>query len=102
MSLSPDEILTIVKAIYEAPPRLNKSSVFRAQYPDFAENYKTIFDMACTSDFDFARFSQMIVLKKSIDAGKMTQYDASAKVGGVLYDAYVKPNLQNVPDTQQQ
>lgn len=90
--MDPDSIVEIVSTIYKDKSK-NKKAKFQDEYADFAKDHPVLFEMACSADFDFERFNHMINLKKSIDEGKMTQHDASVKVGGLLYNEYVKDKI---------
>lgn len=86
-------ILQIVESIYTSKYEGDKKQKFQKEYTDFAKEKPVLFEMACTKDFDFERFKSMLVLKESIEKGKISQHDASVKVGNVLYDAYVKNKI---------
>lgn len=92
--MDPDSILEIVERIYKST-HVDKKVTFQNEYAGFAKQHPVLFEMACSNDFDFGRFKNMLLLKKSIDEGKISQHDASVKVGSVLYDAYVKDKLPN-------
>lgn len=90
--MDPDSILKIVERIYKSTCR-DKKETFQNEYADFAKEHPVLFEMSCSNDFDFGRFKNMLLLKKSINEGKISQHDASVKVGNVLYDAYVKDKI---------
>lgn len=99
--LSSEEILTIVKEISEhSGSSKDKQRIFRKKYPDFAEYYPVLFTMSSQEGFDFARLRYMLHLRNNIDESKVSQHDASAKVGQMLYDSYVKDKIKDVPPTK--
>jgi hypothetical protein len=42
----------------------------------------------------------MLSLRNRIENSTLTQHDASAQVGQVLYDAYVKDKIKDIPPTK--
>lgn len=89
-----DEIYTIVETIYnDNGSEKQKIIRYGREYGAFAEAYPNIFKMACMPTFDFARFKNMVKLKKEVEEGNISQHDASVKVGTVLFDAYVKDKV---------
>lgn len=95
------DILTIVKEIYEYNGNSKeKQRIFRKKYPEFVENYPVLFEMSSKDDFDYNRFRYMIHLRDNIHNAKISQHDASAKVGQMLYDVYVKDKIKDIPPTK--
>lgn len=91
------EIIEIVNEISKgAGNQKDKQRQFRKKYPVFAEGYPVLFEMATRNDFDMARFQYMMNLRDSIDNHGISQYDASAKVGKMLYDTYVKDKIDGI------
>lgn len=89
-----NDIFDIVSRIYNNNSSEQEKLVrYGREYSAFAEAYPNIFKMACAPGFDFGRFENMVKLKQSIDAGSISQHDASVKVGTVLFDAYVKDKV---------
>jgi hypothetical protein len=90
--LPSQEITTIVTEIYQAKgSQKEKQRIFRKKYTEFAENYPVLFEMATREDFELAKFKYMMHMRDSINNQSISQYDASAKVGTMLYNDYVKP-----------
>ena len=93
-SLTSDEIVQIINDIVASTiPPANKKSVFRKKYPEFIDRYPVLFDMATQPNFDMSRLQMMLRLRDSVVENNISQFDASAKVGKELYDAYVKDIL---------
>lgn len=89
-----DYIDNIVKEIYYSKiSNKEKKSFYEKKYSNFAQKYPSIFAMSISDDFDMNRFEYMMKLKKSVNNEKLSQHDASVKVGKMLYDVYVKDNI---------
>jgi hypothetical protein len=94
--LTSDEIVQIINDIVASnASTANKKSIFRKKYPEFIDRYPVLFDMATQPNFDMGRLQMMLRLRDSVTTNNITQFDASAKVGKELYDAYVKDNIPN-------
>ena len=90
--LPSEDILTIVNEIYQTQgSEKEKQRIFRKKYPEFAERYPTLFNMATQDNFDITKFKYMMQMRERVGDNKISQYDASAKVGTMLYNDYVKP-----------
>jgi len=88
--LSTQELINIVTEITNHEASLKeKQSFFRKKFPTFADNYPSLFEMATGPNFDFQRFTYMLNMRDAIKDNSISQYDASAKVGYHLYNAYV-------------
>lgn len=96
------EIMSIVKEIYDFDgSHKQKESVFSKKYPEFAENYKMLFSMACDSSFDFDRLQYMLNLRDKIDTKEVTFEAASKEVGQAMFDVYVKDVVPPPPSDVQ-
>lgn len=100
-AMSSDDILMIVKEMcdYNGTSK-EKQRLIRKKYPEFAENYPVLFEMGSKEGFDFNRLRYMIHLRNNIHNAKLSQHDASAKVGQMLYDVYVKDKIKDIPPTK--
>lgn len=77
----------------------DKKRTYRRVYPDFAEHYPTLFELACTDpSIDMQRLNFMLSMMEQVHAKGMTQHDASVEVGKNLYDGFVKPKLSSETD----
>lgn len=97
-SLSNEEIIGIVndiRAIQARPKDRERTAAKR--YPEFRERYPFLFDMVCGESFDYQRFEYMMNLKANVDRAKLTQEQASVKVGQDLYNVYIR---DKVPDAK--
>ena len=82
-------IYNIVSEIYHDK---NKNvDFYKKKYPDFFEHYEVLSTSVFDDTFDFDKFKYLYRQKELVDNNKMSQYDASVKVGSKLVDDYVKP-----------
>lgn len=88
------EVLQIVQTIVTTnlSPKHKKRS-FNQMYPKFAEHYPTLFEMACSPNFDMVQFNKLVFMANKIEQNELTQNEASAVVGQNLFNKFVKPNL---------
>lgn len=90
-------IVQIVKEIYEYNgTQKDKMRIFEKKYTDFKDRYPTLFELSCSSDFDFQRFQYMMKLREQVITKERTLDNASAEVGQNMFNVYVKPNLSNM------
>jgi hypothetical protein len=71
----------------------NKETHFSDEYPQFKKKYPGLFDMACNDKLNKQNLEYMLSMLEKMENEKMSQYDASAQVGTMLYQKYVEPNL---------
>ena len=70
-----------------------------AAVPVFAENYPALFKMLFKIDIDSeAKLRTMLAMLERMGQGQMTQDQASGVVGQRLYDAYVKPHIDETKE----
>jgi hypothetical protein len=67
----------------------------RSKYEYLNNNFKSIFDMCITKHYDYNRLKYMVSLANQVKNDEITEHDASVKVGQVLVDDIVKPQLDN-------
>jgi hypothetical protein len=85
--MSSKEIMDIVKEIQSHPlPLPDKAKFFRHRYPEFAEKYSSLFEMACYPNFDFAKLEYMLAMRESVLNGQQSTDDASKKVGQDMFN----------------
>lgn len=82
----------IVQTIVESKI-LNKEEYFAQEYPNFKEKYPVLFTTVCGRNVDINTLSFMLNVLEKMENTDLTQYDASAEVGQMLYTKYVEPNL---------
>jgi hypothetical protein len=63
------------------------------KYPDFAKEYPHLLEKLYEENFDLDTLRYMLNQKQKMDANKLTEHEASVRVGTALVDKYVKPNL---------
>lgn len=89
---SSEEIVQIVRTIKEYNgSSKEKNRHFRKSVPEFAENYPSLFQMACEKDFDMHRLEFMLSMRDNVATNRISQHQASVRVGENLFTEYVKP-----------
>lgn len=63
------------------------------------EVFPTVFEMHYEGKLD-ETFFNMLKLRRQIEKGEMTQDEASRLVGQQLFDRYVAPKINNLPEPQ--
>lgn len=71
----------------------NTKNFFAEKYPDFAQHYPTLFEKLFDPNLDITTLRYMLAQKEKMNSNKLTEHDASIKVGTLLVDKYVKPSL---------
>jgi hypothetical protein len=57
--------------------------------------------MACDPDkVDISTLKYMISMMKKMEETNLSQFDASAKVGKMLYDKYIHDQIKDLPPTK--
>ena len=87
-----DQIRRIINKITTSSIK-NKETHFSDEYPDFKKKYPGLFEMACNNRLNHQNLDFMLSMLQKMENEKMTQYDASAQVGTMLFQKYVEPNL---------
>jgi hypothetical protein len=86
-----DGVYKIVKFIQNSDIE-NKEDFFGARYANFKQRYPVLFEMACRKEkIDENMLQMMLAMASRISTNEVTQYDASAQVGQVLYNKYIDP-----------
>jgi hypothetical protein len=100
MTTSPEQILAIVEAIQTSSIR-NKEEHFALQYANFKTKYPMLYKMACSPEkMDFNNLKYMVSVLSKMEETNMSQYDASARVGQMLYDKYIQDQIKDLPPTK--
>lgn len=95
IKISSDDIRAIVADIRAVCGMDKKKRDFCSKkYPEFAENYPHLFNLACEPKFDMNQLNYMLALRDSIDNNERTFEDASKEVGEVMFDKYIKDKLK--------
>ena len=87
-----DDVAKIVKEIQESK-RPNKHDYFEQKYPEFAEKYERLFEVACERKLDLQQLSVMLRLADKVKSEEVSQHEASVAIGQNLYNQYVRPKL---------
>lgn len=72
--------------------RQSKETI-KKDHSKFAEDKPQLFDMITSDHCDDTILNQMMGAYKAVNAGSISQHDASVFVGEKLVDTFVKPNL---------
>lgn len=64
---------------------------YKNKYPEFFEKYEVLSNSVFENEFDLNTFKYLWRQKEMVDNNKLSQHDASVKVGSKLVDDYVKP-----------
>lgn len=98
--MSTENILTIVNTIRESKVA-NKEQYFENIYANFKKKYPTLYAKACSNDeMDVANLTYMLGMLNKMNSENVTQYDASAQVGQMLYEKYIHENIKDLPPTK--
>ena len=64
------------------------------EYPYLSSNYFAIFNISINASYDFNRLKKMLNLANKVKKNEISEHDASVKVGTILVDEIVKPQLK--------
>lgn len=65
------------------------------RFADYQKEYPKIFEMVLTRTYPRDIMEMMILQLEKMEAGNVSQHNASVHVGGVLVDRFVKPQLKH-------
>lgn len=83
-----------VKEVEEAL-RTQTAAQVSADFADFQAEFPRIFEMVLTRTYPRDILEMMLKQLEKMEAGTMSQHNASVAVGGALVDRFVKPQLAN-------
>jgi len=84
------QIKKIVNHIRTSPVD-NKEAHFSLQYTTFRKKYPNLYTMACNDAISLDNLNFMLEMLKHMNQSGLSQHDASAQVGQLLYSQYVEP-----------
>ena len=94
--MKPSEIKDIVMKIKEEiekdDTQDNKIKLME-KYKEFSDNYPIIFLSTINNNLDINKFTGMVKMAEDVSNKKISQHDASVKVGESLVNEYVKPKI---------
>jgi hypothetical protein len=100
MATNYEQLLAIVESIQQSNVK-NKVDYFEKQYANFKTKYPQLYQMACAPDkIDIKTLKYMISMLKRMEETDLTQFDASARVGQMLYDKYIHDQIKDLPPTK--
>jgi len=95
-----EQIMTIVNTIRNSKVS-NKTKHFENIYANFKEKYPKLYEKTCSdNEMDIANLNFMLGMLNKMKNENMTQFDASAHVGQMLYDKYIHENIKDLPPTK--
>jgi hypothetical protein len=95
-----EKIMTIVNSIRESKVE-DKAKHFENIYGNFKKKYPKLYEKACSNnEMDIVNLQFMMNMLNNINSENMSQYDASAQVGQMLYDKYIHENIKDLPPTK--
>lgn len=98
--LSSEKIITIVTAIQETNVP-NKAAYFENKYANFKKKYPALYEQACKNEkIDMTTLKFMLGMLNQIGTADVSQHDASANVGQMLYDKYIHDRIKDLPPTK--
>jgi hypothetical protein len=68
-----------------------------SRFPDYQQEFPRVFEMLLTRTYPRDTMEMMLKSLEKMEAGSISQHDASVAVGTVLVDRFVKPQLKNAP-----
>jgi hypothetical protein len=100
MTVTPEQIIAIVDAI-NASTIKNKEEHFANQYSNFKSKYPMLYKMACAPEkIDMKNLKYMIGALQQMQDSTLSQFDASAHVGQMLYEKYIHDQIKDLPPTK--
>ena len=87
-----ESIINIVKKIKQSTVE-NKETYFENEYATFKKKYPGLYSMACSDKVDMNNLFFMLGALSKMENDNLTQFDASAVGGQMLYNKYVEPTL---------
>jgi hypothetical protein len=95
-----EQIMTIVNTIRDSKVK-DKAKHFENIYENFKTKYPKLYEKACSDNqMDIANLNFMLGMLNKMNNENMTQFDASAQVGQMLYDKYIHDNIKDLPPTK--
>lgn len=91
-----NKIIEIVQKIQDSGV-MNKAEHFATRYPEFKDKYAALFEMACAEKkIDMQNLIYMMEMLDKMKEANLSQYDASANVGQMLFSKYIEPNMDKM------
>jgi hypothetical protein len=81
------------KGIYKDLSKKEFDLKMKQKYSNIQNNFNSIFQQCLNNTMDIEVITFMINKAKEIQKNKLSNYDASVKVGEKLVDKFIKPNL---------
>lgn len=78
-------------------PRYNRATfmnIMAKEYPELKEKYESVFNMACSEKYNSDMLRYLLNQADKVKTGIIDQNTADVKVGQLLVDNIVKPQLE--------
>jgi hypothetical protein len=75
--------------------RTETAAQVSSRFADYQQEFPRIFEMLLTRTYPRETLEMMLRNLEKMEAGTLSQHDASVAVGTVLVDTYVKPQLKH-------
>lgn len=73
-------------------------SVFKnnmsVKYPELAKDFASIINISMSKSYDYERLNQLLKMSEKVRKNEISQHDADVKVGTILVDDIVKPQMK--------
>lgn len=90
--LDRDDINRVIEIITNSSAT-DKESYFATEFAEFKKQYPMLYKMVCSERIDIHNLQFMMGMLTMMEKENMSQYDASAHVGQMLYSKYVEPKI---------
>lgn len=74
----------------------SKIEKYSEKYPEFKEKYPKFFESLCNGTMNVNTFKFMLEMLYKMEHENLSQYDASSKVGTLLYNNYIEPKVTKI------
>ncbi len=91
-----ERVRRMIQEVEAALAQENAAQV-SSQFADYQKEFPRIFEMLLTRTYPRDVMEMMIGQLEKMEAGNVSQHNASVHVGGVLVDRFVKPQLKHAP-----
>lgn len=89
-----EQELPVEEIVHDILSRQLSEEQYREKHAKFCKYYPYLANAVFNKDFDYATFKYMMQQKSKMSQNKLSEHDASVKVGTHLVDKFVKPQLK--------
>lgn len=87
------QVRQMIEEVEEAL-RTESPAQVSSRFPELQKEFPKIFEMLLTRTYPRDILEMMLQNLEKMEAGRISQHNASVAVGGVLVDRFVKPQLE--------